>query len=100
MKSRWRCVSSEGFCTLWRGEGWLERWKERVIVPVVKKGEGGGVQRGNFDGDVIQGVYADSGERLEEVVEEKDLFPPNHIRYRKGMGALDNVYVVNYLMNR
>lgn len=39
-------------------------------------------------------------ERLEEVVEEKGLFPPNHIRYRKGMGALDNVYVVNYLINR
>lgn len=38
--------------------------------------------------------------RLEEVVEEKGLFPPNHIRYRKGMGALDNVYVVNYLINR
>lgn len=39
-------------------------------------------------------------ERLEEVVEEKGLFPPNHIRYRKGMGALDNVYIVNYLINR
>lgn len=39
-------------------------------------------------------------ERLEEVVEEKGLFPPNHIRYRKGMGALDNVYMVNYLINR
>lgn len=38
-------------------------------------------------------------ERLEEVVEEKGLFPPNHIRYRKGMGVLDNVYV-NYLINR
>lgn len=39
-------------------------------------------------------------ERLEEVVEEKSLFPPNLIKYRKGMGALDNVYVVNYLINR
>lgn len=39
-------------------------------------------------------------ERLEEVVKEKGLFPPNHIRYRKEMGALDNVYVVNYLINR
>lgn len=36
-------------------------------------------------------------ERLEEVVEKKGLFPPNHIRYRKGMGALDNVYVVNVI---
>lgn len=39
-------------------------------------------------------------ERLEEVVEKKGLFPANHIKYRKGMGALDNVYVVNYLINR
>lgn len=36
-------------------------------------------------------------ERLEEVVEKKGLFPPNHIRYRKGMGVLDNVYVVNVI---
>lgn len=29
-----------------------------------KKGEGGGVLRGNFDDDVIQGVYADSGRKV------------------------------------
>lgn len=64
MRSRWRCASSGRFCTLWRGEGWLERWKEGVIVPIVKKGEGGGVQRSNFDDDVIQGVYVDSGRKV------------------------------------
>ncbi|XP_067214151.1 uncharacterized protein [Linepithema humile] len=30
-----------GFCNrVWKGEGWPENWKEGVIVPIMKKGEG------------------------------------------------------------
>lgn len=30
-----------GFCKkVWEGEGWPEKWKERVIVPIIKKGDG------------------------------------------------------------
>lgn len=25
---------------IWRGKGWLESWREGVIVPILKKGEG------------------------------------------------------------
>lgn len=26
-------------CRMWKGEGWPEGWKERVMIPVIKKGE-------------------------------------------------------------
>lgn len=48
------------FCKgVWKGEVWSEGWKERVIVPIVKKGEEKTVEeyRGHdTDGGVIQGV--------------------------------------------
>lgn len=36
---------------VWRGEGWPEGWKEGVVVPVVKKGEG--IQRSDFDANGV-----------------------------------------------
>lgn len=35
-----------------------------------------------------------------EEVEGKELIPPNQAGFRKGMGTMDNVYVLNYLLNR
>lgn len=26
---------------VWRDEGWPENWKERIVIPIVKKGKGG-----------------------------------------------------------
>lgn len=40
------------------------------------------------------------GERLETKVEERGLAPQNQTEFRKGMGTIDNVYVLNYLVNR
>lgn len=37
-------------------------------------------------------------ERLETKVEERGLAPQNQTEFRKG--TIDNMYVVNYLMNR
>lgn len=39
-------------------------------------------------------------ERLREEVEEKGMIPPNQTGFRKGMGTIDNIYIVNYLVNR
>ena len=39
-------------------------------------------------------------ERLRKEVEEKGMIPPNQAGFRKGMGTVDNVYVLNYLINR
>lgn len=39
-------------------------------------------------------------ERLREEVREKRIIPGNQTGFRKGMGILDNIYVLNYLVNR
>lgn len=39
-------------------------------------------------------------ERLREEVEVKKIIPDNQTGFRKGMGTLDNVYVLIYLVNR
>lgn len=45
-------------------------------------------------------VYAILGERLEKEVKEQGMVLQNQIGFRKGMGMIDNVYVLNYLVNR
>ncbi|XP_071652705.1 uncharacterized protein [Temnothorax longispinosus] len=39
-------------------------------------------------------------ERLREEVEHKGIIPPNQTGFRKRMGTVDNIYVLNYLVNR
>ncbi|XP_072761238.1 uncharacterized protein [Anoplolepis gracilipes] len=92
------------FCNrVWGGEGWPEGWKERVIVPIVKKREGKGV--GDYRGvtlmPTLYKVYAAIlAERLREEVEVKGIVPPNQTGFRKGMRTMDNVYVLNYLIGQ
>ena len=38
--------------------------------------------------------------RLREDVERRELVPQNQTGFRKGMGTIDNVYVLNYLITR
>ena len=38
--------------------------------------------------------------RLEDQVEEKESTPHNQTGFRKGMGTVDNIFVLNYLVNR
>ncbi|XP_029171329.1 cilia- and flagella-associated protein 251-like [Nylanderia fulva] len=40
------------------------------------------------------------GERLRKDVEEKGIVPENQMGFRRGMGTIDNIYVMNYLINR
>lgn len=92
------------FCNkIWRGEGWLESWKEGIIIPIAKKGEGKGVEdyRGITLMPTLYKVYAMiMAGRLEEEVERKGIIPQNQTGFRRGMGAMDNIYVINYLINR
>lgn len=39
-------------------------------------------------------------ERLREEVEGKEIIPPNQTGFRKGLGTVDNIYVLNYIINR
>lgn len=39
-------------------------------------------------------------ERLREEIEGKGLLPPSQTGFRKGMDTIDNIYTLNYLVNR
>jgi len=83
--------------------GWPETWKEGVVVPIVKKGEGRKVDeyRGVTIMTTLYKIYAAIlEERLREEVEAKRMVPQNQVGFRKGMGVMDSIYVVNYLINR
>ena len=88
---------------VWRGEGWPEEWKEGVVVPIVKKGDGVGVEeyRGVTVMPTLYKVYASVlAERLVVEMEEGGMVQENQTGFRRGMGTMDNVYVLNYMINR
>lgn len=39
-------------------------------------------------------------ERTRKEAEKKDMIPHDKTGFRKGMGTIDNIYVLNYVMNR
>ena len=88
---------------VWEGEGWVEEWKEGVVVPMIKKWVGKRVE--DYQAITLTqtayNVYAlVLPERLREEVEEKRLLPPSQADFRKGLGCMDNIYVLNHLINR
>ena len=88
---------------IWRGEGWIEEWKEGVIVPIVKKGEGVKVEeyRGVSLMPTLYKMYTSVlANRLGKEVEEKKLVPQNQTGFRRGLGTMDNIFVINYLINK
>jgi len=93
-----------GYCNeVWRGERWPEGWKEGMVVPIVKKGEGERMEdyRGVTIMATLYKVYAAVlTERLRKEIEEKEIVPHNQVGFRKGMGIMDNVYVINHVVNR
>lgn len=88
---------------VWEGEGWPEGWKQGIVVPVVKKGSGERVEeyRGVTLTQTAYKVYAGVlRNRLKEEVEERGMLPPSQAGFREGLGTLDNIYTLNYLINR
>ena len=87
---------------IWKGEGWIREWSEGLVVPILKRGEGREVSeyRGVTLAPSLYKVYATVlAERLKGEVEEGGMLP-NQTGFRKGMGTVDNIYVLNYLINR
>lgn len=76
---------------MWTGEGWPEGWKEGVVVPVVKKGEGTTVKeyRGVTLTQTAYKVY--TAKRLRKELEEKNILPSSQAGFRKGWGTIDNL---------
>jgi len=63
-----------------------------------KKGKGEKIEkhRGITIMSSLYKVYAAVlARRIKEEVEEKRLIPPNQTGFRKGMGTIDNIYILN-----
>lgn len=46
-------------------------------------------------------IYASAlVERIKKEVEKKGVISQNQTGFRKGMGTMDNIYVLNYMVNR
>lgn len=76
---------------------------EGEIIPIVKKGEGEKVE--NYRGVTVMfslyKVYAAVlAESVIEDIEEKGILPGNQASFRRGMGTMDQMYALNYLINR
>lgn len=72
-------------------------------MPVMKKRSGkesDGWQRSDVTLVAVQ-IYASIlVERLRKEMEAKELIPQNQMGFRKGVGTIDNIYIINYLINR
>jgi len=88
---------------VWKGKGWPEEWRKGVVVPIVKKGEREKVEdhRGITLTQTAYKIYAMIlAERLREEVERKGVLPPSQTGFRREVGTLDQIYVLNYLINK
>ncbi|XP_066590571.1 trichohyalin-like [Prorops nasuta] len=97
-KELWRICDG-----VWRGKGWPEGWEVGIIVPIKKKGEGRKVDeyRGVTIMDTAAKMYAGVlGERLEKEMEKKKMIGEGQAGFRKGRGVMENVFVLNYVVNR
>lgn len=77
-------------------------WKE-VVVPLFKRREKKVVSdyRGVTLMPTLYKVYAAVlAERIRRIVEEERLTPHNQTGFKKRMRALDNIFVLNYVINR
>lgn len=74
-----------------------------MIISIVKKGEGRKVEeyRGVTLMTAFYKIYLMVlAERVRKDCEGKGVIPQNQTDFRKGMVTLDNIYVLNYLVNK
>ncbi|KAL6419347.1 hypothetical protein ACFW04_013926 [Cataglyphis niger] len=85
-----------------KGEGWIDDWSEGMIVPILKKGEGERVEeyRRMSLTSTLYKVYASVLANILNDEEKKGLVPQNQTGFRKGLGTIDNIFILNYLVNR
>ncbi|KAG7198943.1 hypothetical protein KM043_015755 [Ampulex compressa] len=55
---------------------------------------------GEEAGEWYRGYTGVLAERLREQVKEKGILPEGQARFRKGRGTVDNIYILDYLVNR
>jgi len=86
------------FCNrIWKGESWLEEWKEGIIMPIIKKGEGEKVEEYR-EVTMLTSLYkvyvSVLAEKLNKELKGKRIIPQNQTGFRKDMGMIDNIYAI------
>lgn len=74
-----------------------------VVAPIVKKAKGKNMEdyRRVTTVTTLYKIYAAMmADRLREEVEREEIIPPNQMGFRRGMGTIDNIYILNYIINR
>ena len=80
-----------------------KRLEDRLVDPLIKKGKGVKMEeyRGIMLMPVEYKIYAEVlRRRLKQQPKEKGSISHNQTGFRKGMGTIDNIYILNYLVNR
>ena len=87
----------------WKGEEWPREWREGVVIPIIKKGEGLTVEqyrRVTLTQTAYKVYTAVLAERLKGEIEDRKILPSSQAGFRKIWRTIDNIYVLNYLINR
>lgn len=74
-----------------------------MVVPIMKNGNGKSIEdyRDETLMPTLYKIYATVlADRIRWEIESKKIIPENQTNFRKGMGTLDNIYVINYQFNR
>jgi len=90
------------FCNkIWREEGWPEEWKEDHSADSEERRRGKVNEYRGVTLPTLYKIYVSVlAERLNEKTEGKGIVPQNQTGFRRGMGTIDNIYAIIYLINR
>lgn len=88
---------------VWRGDGFPDSWREGIIAHIFKKG--GRDKLRNYRGITLLNtaykIYAMVLQnRLKKEIEEKKLLPETQAGFRRGRSIIDNIFILNYIVNR
>ncbi|CAB0041329.1 unnamed protein product [Trichogramma brassicae] len=88
---------------IWEGEEVPDDWRTAIIVPLYKKGDVN--KPGNYRGiSLLPTAYKVYTEiirgRLVKEIEEKKILPEGQAGFRKGRSTMDNLYTLNYVIQK
>ena len=88
---------------IWEGEGFPEKWRIGVVVPIWKKGDKNVV--GNYRGVTLTStaykIYANIlNKKLVKELDEKGGWGRTQAGFRKGRGTIENIKILKHLVGR
>ncbi|KAJ3656121.1 hypothetical protein Zmor_015219 [Zophobas morio] len=96
-------ILSELMNDVWTGKGFPGEWRVGQICPIHKKGNKEKVEnyRGiTFLNTAYKLYEMVLNERLVTQMNEKSILPESQAGFRRGRGAMDNVYILHHLIEK